>query len=343
MTYRTAPAAQWEKYFKSIGIQASLVESYMEYVSGMLQRSLPVIFEFDHLAALLGRTPAYLASAVNSTNHHYRAFKIPKRRGGMRRIDAPYPALLECQRWINSNILAKVQISSSAHGFTTGKTILTNAWIHCSKRQLLKMDLKDFFPSIGVPRVIRVFQNLGYPNNVAVYLARLCCLNDSLPQGAATSPALSNIIAGQLDARLAGLAQKEDLRYSRYADDLVFSGHRIHTWFVASVSRIVEEEGFTVNSEKTQLIRSDRRRIVTGLSVAGTEPRVPVSYKRHLRQQVHFIVKYGYDSHASKKKIRDPFYIDSIYGKLTFWRSIEPENAFVREYLPKIEAIKRMY
>jgi RNA-directed DNA polymerase len=305
-----------------------------------LESGLPVIFEFDHLAALLGRTPAYLASAVNSTKNHYRVFEIPKRRGGMRRIDAPYPALLECQRWINSNILAKVPISSAAHGFTTGRSILTNASIHCSKKHLLKMDLKDFFPSIGIQRVIKVFQVLGYPNNVAVYLARLCCLSDSLPQGAATSPALSNIIAGRLDARLSGLAQKANLQYSRYADDMIFSGHHISTWFIAAVGKIAEIEGFTVNSEKTQLIRSDRRRIVTGLSVAGAEPRVPISYKRRLRQQVHFIVKYGYDSHASKKKIRDPFYIDSIYGKLTFWRSVEPDNAFVREYLPKIEAIK---
>jgi len=332
----------WQRYFEGIGIDPSLSQSYLDYVGQMLRRGLPVIFEFRHLAALLGRTPGYLASAVNCTESHYREFEIPKRRGGVRRIDAPYPALLECQQWINHHILARVPIHSAAHGFVNERSILTNAWLHCAKTHLLKMDLKDFFPSIQMARVIKVFQVLGYPSNVAVYLARLCCLSGSLPQGAATSPALSNIIARRLDARLSGLAQKRELRYSRYADDLVFSGDEIYPWFIQAVERIAGDEGFKVNAEKTQLIRSARRKIVTGLSVVGKRPRVPASYKRRVRQEVHYIVKFGYDSHARKMKIRNPFYLDSLYGKLTFWKSVEPKNAFAREYLPKIEAIKNL-
>jgi len=332
----------WQRYFESIGIDPLLSQSYRNYIDHMLRGGLPVIFEFRHLAALLGRTPGYLASAVNCTESHYREFEIPKRRGGKRTIDAPYPALLECQQWINHHILAKVPIHSAAHGFVTKKSILTNAWLHCAKTHLLKMDLKDFFPSIQMSRVIKVFQVLGYPNNVAFYLARLCCFKGSLPQGAATSPALSNVIARRLDARLSGLAQKQDLRYSRYADDLVFSGAEIYPWLIQAVERIAGDEGFKVNAEKTQLIRSARRRIVTGLSVVGKRPHLPASYKRRVRQDVHYIVKFGYDSHVRKLKIRNPFYLDSLFGKLTFWKSVEPKNAFVKEFLPKIEAIKNL-
>ena len=331
---------EWDRYFHGIGLNPSLADSYMQYVTRMLELGVPVIFEFEHLAALLGRSTGYLASAVNVTKHHYRTFDIPKRSGGTRKIDAPYPALLQCQQWINHNILAQVPLDEAAHGFRKGRSILTNASIHCARKHLLKMDLKDFFPSVGIRRVIKVFQFFGYPHNVSVYLARLCCLNDVLPQGAATSPLLSNIIARRLDARLSGLANKQNIQYSRYADDMVFSGDAIFPWFIEAVARIARAEGFEVNKTKTQLIRSDRRRIVTGLSVVGEKPRLPSSYKRSVRQEVHYIVAYGFESHLSKKKIRDPFYIDSLYGKLTFWKSVEPENEFVRKYLPEIEAIK---
>jgi hypothetical protein len=311
----------------------------MQYVERMLAARLPPIFEIYHLAKLLGRTPSYVASAIHRPDCHYRKFTIPKRHGGRREISAPYPALLGCQQWIERFILRRAHIHSAAYGFRKRRSIKSNAAKHLGKRHLLKMDLADFFPSIRLNRVIAVFRRFGYPPNVAFYLARLCCLDDALPQGAATSPCLSNIISFRLDARLTGLAKACGLVYSRYADDLTFSGNLITIRFPEVVSTIAREEGFKVNDEKTHLCRSHGKRIVTGISVAGNKLAIPRKYKRELRQEVHHILAHGYLSHVKKCKIRDPFYLDALYGRLLFWRWVEPENPFLATALPRIHAI----
>ena len=240
-------------------------------------------------------------------------------------------------------MLSKVKVHKAAQGFRKKRSIISNATPHLGKNCLLKMDMANFFPSISLPRVIKVFRILGYPPNVSFYLGRLCCLDDVLPQGAATSPALSNIVAKRLDVRLCGLAKKCNLQYTRYADDITFSGNNISVRFPEIVHEIIQDEGFVVNTEKTRLCRSRGKRVVTGLSVSGDKLKVPRNYKRRLRQEIHYILCFGYYSHVSKLKNRDPFYIDSIYGKLLFWNWVEPENSFVKESLPKISAIMRRF
>jgi hypothetical protein len=209
---------KWLKYFTNIGLKDEVVEEHLKYIGPLLDKGLPVIFDFNHLCKLLGRQEDYLASAINASAHHYRKYKIPKRRGGYRSICAPYPALLECQQWINKNILEVVSLHSAAHGFCKSRSILTNASEHLGKHSLLKIDLKDFFPSIEKPRIINVFRNLGYNRKVSFYLAALCCLDDCLPQGAASSPALSNIVSFGLDVRLSALLipTKNGSKESRY-------------------------------------------------------------------------------------------------------------------------------
>ena len=304
----------------------------------MVTSRFPIIFDFYHLSSLLGRTPAYLASVINGTIHHYREFQIPKRKGGKRTINAPYPALLECQQWINNEILRRIHVHRTSHGFCRKRSIVSNASQHLNQACLLKMDLKDFFPSINIRRVICVFQKVGYPKNIAVYLARLCCLNDCLPQGAATSPSISNIVCHRLDSRLFSLARGWELRYTRYADDLAFSGKRISMRFLEAVTAVISDEGFEVNRKKTRLCRSNGRRIVTGLSVSGSQLSVPRQYKRKLRQEIYYIQKYGMQSHSAKRKITNPFYLDSLHGKLIFWNWVEPNNRFVESALEWIRS-----
>jgi RNA-directed DNA polymerase len=330
----------WQKHFEDYGIRPELVSLYLKYIQRMLSAHIPVIFEFQHLAALLGRTPKYLSSVVNCPEAHYRIFRIPKRKGGYRIISAPYPALLECQQWINHHILSTVPVHSSAQGFIHNRSIISNAEKHLAKHQLLKIDLADFFSSISIKRVINVFQRLGYPHNVSFYLARICCCNDMLPQGAATSPTLSNIIAKRLDLRLHGLSRRFHLEYTRYADDMVFSGNQIPENFILKVKLIIKSENFDINEKKTYLSKNPGRRIVTGLSVSNQTLKIPKSYKRKLRQEIHYILTFGYTSHSTKLKITDPFYIDSIYGKLLFWKSIEPNNSFVIKSFPKLKEIR---
>ena len=103
----------WKRYYQDIGLPVELSDKYIRYIKRMYKAKLPVIFEFQHLASLLGRKTFYLASVVNSSENHYRTFKIPKRIGGIREISAPYPALLECQKWINKNTRSKIYFEVS--------------------------------------------------------------------------------------------------------------------------------------------------------------------------------------------------------------------------------------
>ncbi len=207
---------KWKGFFRSKGIDEKISKKYLSYIKHLLDNNVPIIFEFDHLSGLLGKTPAYLASAVNSPDNYYRSFKLKKRTGGFREINVPFPSLLDCQYWIYYNILLKIPIHRCSHGFSKNKSIVTNARIHLNQNNVLKIDLKNFFPSIEIQRVIHVFKMVGYPNIIAYYLASLCCFEECLPQGAPTSPYLCNLVSTKLDTRLFSFAKKFNLRYTRY-------------------------------------------------------------------------------------------------------------------------------
>ena len=231
-------------------------------------------------------------------------------------------------------------IHDNAHGFITNRSIITNASLHLNKKCILKMDIKDFFPSIPINWVINYFSSLGYPNNISYYLSAICCCNDSLPQGAATSPYLSNILLFSLDDRLTKLSKKYNLIYSRYADDMNFSGEYIPSNYSEIVSEIIFSYGLEANESKTQLLTRRGKRIITGLSVSGEALTIPRNKKREIRKEVHYIEKFGYLSHAAKLKIKNPAYIDSLEGKLTFWLQVEPNNAFAKSGLSLIKSIR---
>ena len=329
----------WTEYFKDTGLPLDLIEIYTKYIKDMYQRGYSPIFEFRHLCKLMGRSKGYLSSVIMSPENHYREFKIPKASGGFRLIKAPYPALLQCQRWIVNNILEKVKISFVAHGFRRKRSILTNVKLHLAAPNILKIDLKDFFPSISLNSVISIFKDLGYPNNVSYCLAKLCTSDNCLPQGAATSPYISNIAIRKLDWRLYYLCKKCGTIYTRYADDMTFSGKYIGSGFISIVNKIIEEEVFKINIEKTRLFKRKGKRIVTGISVNNSDPKIPLKMKRNLRQQVYYTLKYGVKSHMDRSKIRDPFYIQSLYGKIQFWKWVEPNNKFLISTIPQIQKL----
>jgi len=333
----------WEVAFLDRGISPEYIEKYRPYIDKLLVANLPIIFEFEHLAKLLGVTRTYLASAVNGTNAHYRGFTIPKRRGGIREIFAPYPALLECQRWINLNILSRLPVHDAAHGFIKNRSIITNASHHLGSNLVLTMDLKDFFPSINLNQVMQIFIQIGYANNVAFYLASLCTLDSHLPQGAATSPMLSNIIAYHFDNRISKLAIAYNLKYTRYADDLTFSGTHISQMFRSVVEEITNECGFELNEEKTKFYRSPKRKMVTGLVLRDDGLTLPRHKKRELSKDVYYIREYGFLSHISKRNIRDPLYLERLIGKCSFWLQVEPDNSKVQDWMKHLVALRREF
>jgi len=308
------------------------------YVTGLVEKGLPVIFNIGHFSYLVDINYYDVRKMINSSESFYYSFKIPKRRGGERVINNPYPSLRSIQKWILTNILEKLPISKYAYAFIKGKSIVDNANQHLSKQCLLKMDLKDFFPSIKINRVISLFEFNGYPHHLAFYLASLCCLNSILPQGASTSPYISNLVAYRLDARLGALAEKYNLSFTRYADDLTFSGKSISFSFIDFVKKIIIDEGFIANDNKTILIRGrNKKKIVTGISVSGKQPKLPRETKRQLRLEAYYINKYGLYNHLEAINHFDPIYRERIIGRLNFWNQIEPENKFVNKTIKEIQ------
>lgn len=330
---------EWRNFFNRIGISETFIDEYLQYINILTDNNVPVIFEFEHLAKLLGLNKMILASMINSSASFYRSFKIPKRRGGYREINAPYPSLLSAQKWIYKYVLKQQEVHYSAHGFVPERSILTNARKHVGKKAFLKIDIKNFFPSISINWIINVFKKMGYAQNVAYYLAALCCYSGHLAQGAATSPYLSNIIAFHMDNRLSKLAKSYSLDYTRYADDLAFSGEYIPANYIETATKIVNDCKFVVNKDKTFLSYRGGKRVLTGISIAGENMCVPREAKREIKKNAYYVVKFGYLSHSAKKKIRDPFYLESLYGKLLFWKNVEPDNEFARSYLIKIKEV----
>ncbi|MBB3195318.1 reverse transcriptase family protein [Roseateles terrae] len=246
---------------------------------------------------------------------HYRSLLVDKRSGGLRLIEAPLPALKAVQRRLLRTLLDRVPVHEAAQGFVAGRNVAGHARMHAGQAWVFRFDLKDFFPSIGAARIRALFRTLGFTEAVADTLTTLCTvrtpravrerLRDEgglswlearrlasahLPQGAPTSPVLANLCAFALDLRLDGLAVRFNAQYSRYADDLVFSGPTtegldavsLHAW----VRAIVEDEGFVLRADKTRLMRAGGRQTVTGLVVNETPHLSRPDYDR-LRAQLH--------------------------------------------------------
>ena len=197
---------------------------------------------------------------------YYKKFYIPKS-FGEREILAPNWKLKQIQRNILKRIIHNLRVSNNAHGFVEERSIITNSLNHTKKRVVYKLDIVNFFPSIGKDRIHEIFYRMGLPGFASDYLTELVTFEDILPQGAPTSPHISNIVCRKLDFRLSGVAKFFSLKYSRYADDITFSGEEITGGMVLLIKKIISEEGFTVNDKKTRVMSSGTRQVVTGMVV----------------------------------------------------------------------------
>lgn len=240
----------------------------VSYAEIMRERGLPFIFNTTYLADFLGLKGNELQRLIKEKDNYYHGFYIPKSNGGRRLISAPVDYLKAIQRKILRNVLERVPLHLSANGFRRERSIITNAESHLSQEIVIKIDLKDFFPSITFQRVKGVYISLGYPEKVAEALAELSTYKGRLPMGAPTSPYLSNIVATHLDKRFTSLSKKIGFRYSRYADDLAFSStDRTFTRYIPFFKKIIEDEGFGVNEEKIVIARKGGQQKITGVVV----------------------------------------------------------------------------
>ncbi len=268
------------------------------------QNELPELKDVHALAAKLELTIPRLRWLVYhrevDTGTHYHRWTVAKRSGnGRRLISAPKPDLKRAQTWVARNITEHLPVHGAAHGFLAGRSTLSNASAHAGARVVVKFDVRDFYPTVCYRRVKGLFRKAGYGEQVATVLALLCteCPREeielagrphyvatgprSLPQGAPTSPSITNALCVRLDARLTGLARKLGFVYTRYADDLTFSFHGGGKVPVGrlrkAVGDIVKAEGFVIHPDKTRVMRSGGRQRVTGLIVNSAPEGTPVA------------------------------------------------------------------
>ena len=278
--------------------------------------ALPALGDVEALAKALGlamprlRWLAYHRDVDTGT--HYHRWLVPKRDGSPRLISAPKPELKAAQRWITREITEHLPVHGAAHGFLTGRSIVTNARVHAGARVVVKLDIRGFYPTVTMRRVKGLLRRAGLGEQVATILALLATESPreevvthgkthfvatgprSLPQGAPTSPSITNALCLRLDCRLSGLARKLGCRYTRYADDLTFSWHDAKPQVGAllrATGGIVRAEGFEIHAKKTRVMRAGARQKVTGLIVNAVSEdqaraRVPRKTQRELRAAI---------------------------------------------------------
>ena len=282
------------------------------------------------------------------TSHRYKSFHITKKSGGVPEINAPCYQLSIILHVVNILFKAIYNPSKSAMGFVEGKSVVDNANIHVGNNYVFNMDLKDFFPSIPQARIWKRIQlpPFNFTLEIANVIAGLCCYFDMnqnkcvLPQGAPTSPLLTNAICDKLDRRLTGVAKRFNVRYSRYADDMTFSSmHNVYqdnSAFRLEVKRVIEEQGFIINEKKTRLQKRGLRQEVTGLTV-NTKVNVCRKYISDLRWILNLWEKKGYAVAYSKFypkykiekghiKKGEPVMENVIGGKLDYLRMVKGAN-----------------
>lgn len=322
---------------------------------------LPVLATPADVATAMGlsisrlRWLAFHSDAAELT--HYIRFTVPKKSGGVRELAAPHRDLAAAQRWIFENVLQRLSRHAAAHGFVTGRSIRSNAELHVGQAVLVNVDLENFFPTITFQRVRGALQQLGYSPAVATIFALLTTESPrreveyagrrfqvaigprALPQGACTSPALSNLISRRLDSRLSGIAAKLGWRYTRYADDMSFSADEAARsqektgYLLARIRHIVQEEGFVVNEAKTRILKRSAAMKVTGI-VVNERMAVPRGEVRKLRAILHNAAKHGLES---QNRERHPHFESQLRGRIAFVQMVNPEQA-----RPLVEAFGRL-
>ncbi len=281
--------------------------------------NVPVFKTVDELSVLSGLSRDVIQDCLYSKNH-YSVFDIPKKNGSIRRIYEPDKNLKAIQRWILRNILDRFSPTPQATAFCKGSSLTSNVFPHINHRYFFSLDLKDFFPSIRRRQIKKIFSVMGYTDKAARILASLCTYEGFLPQGAVTSPSLSNLVAVSLDKRLNGYASKRNIIYTRYADDITFSSnkHSILFKMQGRVTSIIGDEGFTINSSKVRFTGPRRQSIITGLVKNAREPRFSIG---HVKYRTMRAVMFRF---LSKGPCDDKFgSIESIEGYLAFLKGVD--------------------
>lgn len=277
----------------------------------------------------------------NHTEEHYQKIQIPKRNGAWRTLYVPDSLLKYVQKQILHKVLTQLPVSYCASAYKKGCSLKENAAPHTGKSIVLKLDILDFFGNITYISVYQhAFPGELFPPPVRTLLAHLCCYRDFLPQGAPTSPYISNLVLFPFDRYMERWCKNQNITYTRYCDDLTFSGSFEPEAVIRKVSSFLLRMGFEINPKKMKICPQGQRQIITGI-VVNEKTQVPKAYRRNLRQEIYYIEKFGLSEHLAHihLDLTPEKYLEHLKGKLRYVLQINPQDREFQEALARLNRI----
>ena len=275
-----------------------------------------------------------LYSISNNIDNNYRIYKIKKRNGKLRTIYEPNSTLKHIQKQILKNVLEEKHISSFAKAYHKGVSLKDNALVHVNKKIILKLDIKNFFDNISFYQVYNsCFPIEYYPKSVGMILTYLCTYDGHLTQGSPTSSYISNLVMRDFDEEIGNYCVNNNISYSRYSDDMTFSGDFDVSELIIKVRKMLLKLGFELNKDKISIINKSRSQNVTGL-VVNEKVQVCKKYRNKIRQEIYYIKKFGIESHLKKinSSLTKEDYIKKLLGRILYVLQIDENNKEFLEY-----------
>lgn len=297
--------------------------------------------ELSSLEKDLGFPAKTLYAVSNNLRKHYRSVQIPKKSGGTRTLSVPDELLKSIQRKITDVLLMPMPFSQYAQAYHYGSSTTRNARCHVGKSVVLKLDILHFFDSVRYSTV----KDLAFPKEIygeklRILLTMLCYYRDGLPQGAPSSPAITNIILYGFDEKIGRWCRERNISYTRYCDDMTFSGDFCPEDVVIFVRSELKKLGFLLNEQKTRIQHSSQRQEVTGI-VVNKKLSVPAEDRRRLRQELYYCQKYGIADHLRRigGDVSEEIYRQRLLGKVNYFLQVspgDPELVKYREWLRNV-------
>jgi RNA-directed DNA polymerase len=333
---------------EELGRDLKVARRALAYAESLRARGTTPIFTLGHLAQLTGARSRYLREVVSRSRDPYVSIERPKRDGTTRPISSPEPVMMDVQRWLLHNALDACEIHESSWAYRPGRSAVQCAAKHIGARWIVKLDVHDFFGSVDEVSVFDIFEAIGYPRLLSFELARLCTRpkvlgvpyrrgdtpyrklpSGSLPQGAPTSGALANAAMRRVDTRLARLAERRGLIYTRYSDDLVFStagafNRSKAAGLIEEVGAVLRADRFTPHLRKTRVVPPGARQVVLGLLVLEDRVALPSGFRRQMEVHVRGVRQFGVQGHAKHRRYDSVFsMIAHVDGCISFARCVD--------------------
>ena len=268
-----------------------------------------------------------LYSLSNKIENNYYVYKIKKKNGHLRTIYEPASLLKTIQKNILKNILNNKQISKYAKAYKKGISLKNNAIEHINKKIILKLDIKDFFENISFLDVYNSCFPIEYfPKSIGMLLTTLCTYEDHLTQGSPTSAYISNLVMKDFDEEIGVICEKRNINYTRYSDDMTFSGDFNPSEIIKIVRKYLYKLGLNLNDSKIHIVKNYQSQNVTGL-IVNKKIQVSKNYRKKIRQEIYYLKKYGIDSHLEKLNLSNKKqYLQSLQGKILYVLQINNQD-----------------